>query len=596
MACIEMLMRGRIGYVLRSNQRLHKGYSLLELSIALAILGVMTAGGLSVGATVVEQQANIASNAQLDEITKALNDYYRVNGRLPCVASLVVPLGHVEFGKEIAPNGTNCHLDTSSPAGTYRSNNGGHWVRVGALPVRALGLKDRMMADEFGNRYTYAVTEILTSAANFDTGSAAIILHDGGGNNVSEEAAFAVLSHGNDGKGAYRFQSGAEYSSCMGTALDVENCNDDAVFRDARFNNGEIANKFHDDFVRWLPKFRLSNSSAANAIWQQNNNHLYFDDGGIGIGTDNPGAAKFWVTGDVPNDWLARFYNNSMTGYGVYSETANYAFYGRTTGDNSAAVRGDTISNNSYGMMATANTNSSYAFYAQNSTNNYGCYVGDRNQFSLRCQGPAQFVDRLGVGGPPSTSRTLYVHGDIEAYNSISNQITINNSGPHNSWSRLYLKTAGYEWAIGTSHHYHSNELYLLANGARVVSFTTSGIINVLNLLLLSDERLKKNIEPLGKAWALEKVKQLQGVSYEWKKKGDPGTRYGFIAQQVEKILPSAVATQKSEDLKDRKSIRYTELIAIQNEAIKALSARNDVLEQRIERLEHQRDATLRGK
>lgn len=569
------------------NRRLSYGFSMLELSITLAILGVMTAGGLSVGATMVEQQANIASNAQLDEITKALNDYYKVNGRLPCVASLVIPLGDPDFGKEIAPNGTSCNLHGSAPAGTYRSHNSGHWVRIGALPVRALGLKDRMIADEFGNRYTYAVTEILTSAANFSTGTAAIILHDGAGTSIAEPAAFVVLSHGNDGKGAYRYQTGEEASSCTSTALDVENCNDDGIFRDARFNNGEITSKFHDDFLRWLPKFRLINSDAANMLWQQNSNNLYFADGGVSIGTDNSGTAKLLVSGDVANDWLARFLNSSLTGYGVFSEASTYAFYGRTSGDGSTAIRGHTDASNAYGIMGTADAANSYGLYAHNSTTNYGCYIGDRDQLSLRCAGPAQFTDKLGVGGAPSPTRGLFVHGDIEAYaDTTSNQIVVNNAGPNNSWSRYYLKTAAYEWAIGTSRNYNSNELYLLANGARVVSFTTSGIINVLNLLLLSDERLKKNIAPLGKAWALEKVKQLQGVSYEWKKDGDPGTRYGFIAQQVEKVLPSVVKTQADDQVKDRKSIRYTELIAIQNEAIKALSLRNDALEKRVKKLE----------
>ncbi|HNH11242.1 MAG TPA: tail fiber domain-containing protein, partial [Leptospiraceae bacterium] len=61
------------------------------------------------------------------------------------------------------------------------------------------------------------------------------------------------------------------------------------------------------------------------------------------------------------------------------------------------------------------------------------------------------------------------------------------------------------------------------------------------------DERLKKNIQPLGNF--LEKLTELRPVTFEWK---DPkklnakdGKHIGFIAQEVEKVFPHWVDTDK---------------------------------------------------
>jgi len=56
----------------------------------------------------------------------------------------------------------------------------------------------------------------------------------------------------------------------------------------------------------------------------------------------------------------------------------------------------------------------------------------------------------------------------------------------------------------------------------------------------LSDERLKTNIRPMnGTGSALDKVKKLKGVAYNWKGTGTPDL--GMTAQSVEKAMPGAV-------------------------------------------------------
>ncbi|GEM_PF-1169978 len=84
-----------------------------------------------------------------------------------------------------------------------------------------------------------------------------------------------------------------------------------------------------------------------------------------------------------------------------------------------------------------------------------------------------------------------------------------------------------------------------------------------------SDQRLKQNIVTLDKA--MDKVKALRGVSYEWRTEEFKemqfanGTEIGLIAQEVEQVLPEVVHT----DGEGYKSVAYSHLVALLIEAVK---------------------------
>jgi Chaperone of endosialidase len=56
----------------------------------------------------------------------------------------------------------------------------------------------------------------------------------------------------------------------------------------------------------------------------------------------------------------------------------------------------------------------------------------------------------------------------------------------------------------------------------------------------ISDERMKTNIKPL--STMLDKINQLEPVTYNFKNSKNPLVSMGFIAQKVEKIFPSLVS------------------------------------------------------
>jgi Chaperone of endosialidase len=105
-----------------------------------------------------------------------------------------------------------------------------------------------------------------------------------------------------------------------------------------------------------------------------------------------------------------------------------------------------------------------------------------------------------------------------------------------------------------------------------------------------SDRRLKQNIEPL--KGALERLTQLNGVTFGWKEVGkdsnQPGMQTGFIAQDVEGVFPAWIG----ENAKGYKTLNIPprEFAALEVEAFKSLKARSDEQQARIDRLQAQLD------
>jgi len=101
----------------------------------------------------------------------------------------------------------------------------------------------------------------------------------------------------------------------------------------------------------------------------------------------------------------------------------------------------------------------------------------------------------------------------------------------------------------------------------------------------LSDKRHKTNIEPITGS-ALEIVNALRPVSFDWKDPVDDGmrgTQLGFIAQEVEKVIPSMVLTQP--DDKKTKGLKSTELLPVLTKALQELSQENAKLKDAIVKL-----------
>jgi hypothetical protein len=93
-----------------------------------------------------------------------------------------------------------------------------------------------------------------------------------------------------------------------------------------------------------------------------------------------------------------------------------------------------------------------------------------------------------------------------------------------------------------------------------------------------SDARFKEDVHPIENA--LERVRQLEGVSFEWndlyvkelqRGEHEKGRRLGLIAQNLEKVVPEVVSRWTQGDTDDYRAVDYTRLVPLLIEAIKEL-------------------------
>ena len=94
-----------------------------------------------------------------------------------------------------------------------------------------------------------------------------------------------------------------------------------------------------------------------------------------------------------------------------------------------------------------------------------------------------------------------------------------------------------------------------------------------------SSRRFKTNIQPL--EGALQKVEQLQGVSYE--RKADGKHEIGVVAEDVDQVVPEVVS--RDPKTKQVQGVDYSKLAALLIEAVKSQQVEIQHLKAQIEQL-----------
>ncbi|MCC7244342.1 MAG: tail fiber domain-containing protein [Saprospiraceae bacterium] len=145
---------------------------------------------------------------------------------------------------------------------------------------------------------------------------------------------------------------------------------------------------------------------------------------------------------------------------------------------------------------------------------------------------------------------------------------------------------AGPQWVIYTSNT--GNELRFYRNGIQEVAFDDDGTIN-----LLSDARAKTDIQPLSDG-QLDLMMAISPKTYRYKSSSSGRTCAGFLAQDLEKVLPNVVKhTLSDDDGQETWMVSYLSMIP---HMVKAMQEQQDIIQRQaseIERLKQQQEQIL---
>ncbi len=163
----------------------------------------------------------------------------------------------------------------------------------------------------------------------------------------------------------------------------------------------------------------------------------------------------------------------------------------------------------------------------------------------------ALFMDAQKKAGILKVTTTNWGVGDLYfVQNNVTDSSTYSLNNP-----AMVIKSDG-NIGIGTT---APSALFTVDNGTTIGTYTTTGWVHT------SDARLKKDVKTID--GALEKVTQLRGVEYKFKKDKENKPQLGFIAQETEKVFPQAVVTGSD----GIKSMNYANLVAPVVEALKEM-------------------------
>jgi prepilin-type N-terminal cleavage/methylation domain-containing protein len=137
-----------------------KGFSLVELAVALAIIALLLAGALIPLSTQIDVRNGADTQRSMESIREAIIGFAQANGRLPCPADGSLPAGAAGAGTEQV-SGNSC---TATNSAACTAVNGA--IPCSVVPWATLGVPE---TDAWGRRFTYRVSPAFADAVILTT-------------------------------------------------------------------------------------------------------------------------------------------------------------------------------------------------------------------------------------------------------------------------------------------------------------------------------------------------------------------------------------------------------------------------------------------
>ena len=192
---------------------------------------------------------------------------------------------------------------------------------------------------------------------------------------------------------------------------------------------------------------------------------------------------------------------------------------------------------------------------------------------------------KIGSGGysAPAAFQTNSNGDKIILYNADGYDARIGIGGSTDMWFKSSDGGTGgqFKWYIGAG----TNLIMQLSGNTGVLSMAGGAYCNGTTWVNASDARLKRDIQPMSK-YGLSTVMQLKPVSYFYKADKTNHPEVGFIAQEVQKIVPEVVSGTEGDITKgETLGLSYGNLVPVLTKAIQEQQATIEALQKQIDEL-----------
>ncbi|MCE9508458.1 MAG: tail fiber domain-containing protein [Alphaproteobacteria bacterium] len=245
-----------------------RGFTLIELSIVMAIVGALVAGFLGAYKVMIAQEYLKTTKDRMNHIQQAMVRYQtaigNTNQHLPCPAPLRAIPSAANFGMEDVVAGETC--STTAPSAptltdTFRATDillpaGTNTVRVGGVPWKTLGLNEQDSYDSWGSRFLYAVSENLADPAPapaYSAGIPVITIKGPSGTALPTPMPFVLISFGKSRFGSVTTEGKSSPIACpaVGTP-EGDNCDwatPNTTFGERTYSEASDPNFHFDDYI-----------------------------------------------------------------------------------------------------------------------------------------------------------------------------------------------------------------------------------------------------------------------------------------------------------------------------------------------------------
>ena len=296
--------------------------------------------------------------------------------------------------------------------------------------------------------------------------------------------------------------------------------------------------------------------SSADNLWQRNGDNATVITEKVGIGTSEPESLLHIENDGETNMIDLRVHSNFgpsdiILSGGRFSETNNKI---TSSGGNLTISRYFEDKGETLDLLQITHDGNIIAPNSNFVSDSHALTTRGYNDYMYLKKGGNITSDNVGIGRDTPSSLLEVAHQDGRpSSSSRTNAFSIRNLGTGRSW-QFHTHSSGY--------------LELYNDGSHKGSFNpNSGVYNT-----VSDRRLKKDITALDNG-TLNKVMQLNPVSYLMKDQKGTKRNLGLISQEVQEIFPSITTYVEEADLI---TMSYTELIPV---LIKALQEQQAIIE-----------------